>query len=125
MRVTWQNPNWRNEWSFPKEVPDGMKHLFKVAEHIRKNYPQIWKLGGNTQGNDSYRTLAKIVNRGYFITSDKEFIKVWQAWMARHFNHVRPAGLVASLKWLHVPEAYTVSSLVEAIENLKPKNKTR
>ncbi|MDR6194775.1 hypothetical protein [Siphonobacter sp. SORGH_AS_0500] len=86
------------------KVTQSMKKLLDYAEDIRQNHPQIWKKGGNTQGNDSYDTLKEIVNRGHFEEKDRAFVQTWNAWKARHQNHTNIAGMVASLKWLAVPE---------------------
>jgi hypothetical protein len=92
------------ESKLPK-VTKQMKDLLAYAEDIRKNHPDIWKKGGNIQGNDSYETLKKAVERGHFTEDDADFVKTWEAWKARHANHTQLEGMVASLKWLAVPDA--------------------
>ena len=87
------------------EVTQQMKSLLDYAEDIRQNHPEVWKKGGNIQGNESYEELKKIVQRGHFTEADKDFIQTWEAWKARHGNHVNIEGMVASLKWLAVPDA--------------------
>ncbi|MCY7349190.1 MAG: hypothetical protein LH606_00760 [Cytophagaceae bacterium] len=87
------------------EVTQQMKSLLEYAEDIRRNHPEVWKKGGNIQGNESYETLKKIVQRGHFVEADEDFVKTWEAWKARHANHVNIEGMVASLKWLAVPDA--------------------
>lgn len=87
------------------KVTESMKKLLDYAENIRQNHPEIWKKGGNIQGNDSYETLRKIVQRGHFSEDDAEFVQTWEAWKARHANHTQLEGMVASLKWLAVPDA--------------------
>jgi len=79
--------------------------VFVLAEMIRKQYPQIWNLGGNIRGNESYETLKRIMKRNRkFLETERNFIeKVWLPWKARHHNHTRIKGFVASLKWLAVP----------------------
>ncbi len=87
------------------KVTQSLKKLLDYAEEIRQNHPKIWKKGGNIQGNDSYDTLKKIVHRGKFEEEDRDFVQTWNAWKARHLNHTNIEGMVASLKWLAVPEA--------------------
>lgn len=86
------------------KVTESLKKLLDYAEDIRQHHPDVWKKGGNIQGNDSYNTLKKIVQRGHFEEGDAEFIKTWKAWKARHTNHTNIEGMIASLKWLAVPE---------------------
>lgn len=110
--------NWRT-WKFPHKVPAQMKKVYDFAETIRKQHPELWKKGGNIQGNESYAKLATIVKRGYFLASDAPFIQTWQAWMARHYYDFRIPGLVAQLKWLSIPEkgfAYMKKELLAQAE---------
>lgn len=86
------------------EVTEQMRDLLDYAEDLRKNHPDVWAKGGNIQGNDSYETLKKIVRRGHFTDADADFVQTWEAWKARHGNHKNIEGMVASLKWLAVPE---------------------
>jgi hypothetical protein len=82
-----------------------IKDLLLIAEKVRLKYPKIWAMGGNIQGNESYEILKKIVRRGYIKTTEEKYFieKVWEPWKARHFNHTRINGFIASLKWLDVP----------------------
>lgn len=103
MKPTWIDPDWRS-WEFPKKVPDDMKRLHEYAEDIRKNHPDLWAMGGNIQGNKSYKRLSRIIKRGEFRRRDRDFILDWQAWIARHKHNYRLPGLIANLKWLSIPE---------------------
>ncbi len=98
------------------EVTQQLKDLLDYAEDIRQHHPEVWKKGGNIQGNDSYETLKRIVNRGHFTEKDEDFVQIWEAWKARHGNHVNIEGMVASLKWLAVPEVglKEMKSVIEA-----------
>ena len=81
-----------------------LQQRYRFAEHIRQEFPQVWALGGNVRGNESYDYLARVVRRGYWLhPADDGFIRTWKAWKARHHNHTRIRGMIASLKWLHVP----------------------
>ncbi len=82
------------------------------AEDIRENWPEIWSAGGNDvegtehSGNDQYRRLQPIVERGGKPETDTEeqAIRRREAWAARHFANNRLAGIVALMKWFVVGE---------------------
>jgi hypothetical protein len=79
--------------------------LFPIdyAEWVKDNYPEVWNLGGNILGNEQYRHLLEI--RQNDIPTDDltkrqdEAIRLREAWSARHFENLRPAGVVAQMKW--------------------------
>lgn len=75
------------------------------AQDLKDNWPQIWRKGGNIEGNNQYRRLKPIVDR-----ADKEpktdteemAIRKREAWAARHLQDFRIAGTVAQIKWFVV-----------------------
>lgn len=79
--------------------------LFPIdyAEWVKDNYKEVWDLGGNILGNEQYRFLLQI--RQDDIASEdltprqQEAIRLREAWSARHFENLRPAGVVAQMKW--------------------------
>lgn len=79
--------------------------LFPIeyADNIKEKYPKVWGLGGNILGNEQYRYLTEI--RKNKIPTDKltprqeEAIRLREAWSARHFENLRPAGVIAQMKW--------------------------
>ena len=73
------------------------------AERIKNDYPEIWRLGGNTLGNTQYTRLTKVVDQGEVISeTDEKAVRLREAWAARHFKDFRIAGVVAQMKWLVV-----------------------
>lgn len=82
------------------------------AADIKANWPEIWNAGGNDvegtehSGNDQYRRLLPVVERGGEPETDTEeqAIRRRQAWAARHFANNRLAGIVALMKWFVVGE---------------------
>lgn len=82
------------------------------TEDIRENWPEIWNAGGNDvegtehSGNDQYRRLLPVVERGGTPETDTEeqAIRRREAWAARHFANNRLAGIVALMKWFVVGE---------------------
>ncbi len=74
------------------------------AEKIKNDYPEIWKKGGNIRGNSQYRKLVPIHERGGYpeTNTEEHAIRLREAWVARHFEDFRIAGVIAQIKWLAV-----------------------
>lgn len=74
------------------------------AEEIKNEYPEIWKKGGNIRGNSQYRKLVPIHKRGGYPETDGEehAIRLREAWVARHIEDFRIAGVIAQIKWLAI-----------------------
>lgn len=98
--------------NFPKQGDDetvslqnSKYELFPIefAERIKEKYPKVWSLGGNILGNEQYKYLTEI--RKGKIPTDKltprqeEAIRLREAWSSRHFENLRPAGVIAQMKW--------------------------
>lgn len=79
---------------------------FSYAQNLKETHPEIWRLGGNIQGNDTYAVLSRIISGD--ISADKltpgqkDIIKMREAWCARHYEDKNIAGVVAQVKWLLV-----------------------
>jgi phage head maturation protease len=91
LKVSLRNSNWQ---IFPVDF----------AEKIKKEYPSIWAKGGNIKGNDQYRDLVPVQERGGNVTNKREedAVRLREAWVARHFKDFRIAGVIAQIKWLAV-----------------------
>lgn len=100
----------------------------EFAEMIRSEHPEIWRLGGNIKGNDQYRALKPVSDRGGKATSQAEVnaLELREAWVARHYEDFRPAGVMAQIKWLAVGsrgEAYMKRVIREEIAKRSPQGK--
>lgn len=86
----------------------------EFAEKLKKDYPKIWRSGGNIYGNTAYRLWGECrSNGGSPSTKEQEkWIRKREAWTARHFEDGRQfkggktepnvsnvAGIVAQIKW--------------------------
>lgn len=89
----------------------------RYAEKLKKEYPAIWRAGGNIRGNEQYRKLLPISkNNGVPKNlTEERAIRLREAWVARHLkdgsqfsdpNHPitvsSVAGIVAQIKWLAI-----------------------
>jgi hypothetical protein len=76
------------------------------AEDLKQNWSRIWRRGGNIRGNDQYRKLKPVVDRGGAIDNATEegAVRLREAWAARHFRDHRLAGVVALIKWFVIGE---------------------
>ena len=76
----------------------------EYAKNLKENHPDIWRLGGNIEGNNQFRRLYPIAeNGGKVETPTQEMaVRKREAWAARHSKNFRIAGTVAQLKWLVV-----------------------
>lgn len=96
----------------------------EFAQMIKDKYPSIWALGGNIRGNDQYRKLYPITQRGGTANSDMEInaLELREAWVARHYEDFRIAGVIAQIKWLAVGsrgEQYMKNLVRERIDNMQ------
>jgi hypothetical protein len=82
----------------PNKLPN--KWILKYAQNIKKNHPEIWKKGGNIYGNQAFKNLERVSERGYWLDSEEWFYIKWRSFVARHKGDFRIAGVVAMLKWV-------------------------
>lgn len=71
---------------------------YSYASALKKDYPKIWRKGGNTRGNGAFENWTK-VRDGESTTALENWIKEREAWAARHYENFRLAGVVAQIKW--------------------------
>lgn len=103
-------------WQMPSQK------IYEYAEKIRKDYPEIWNMGGNIFGNEAYKNLEKVIKRGYWKPEEEWMYKKWQAFIARHEADFRIAGIIANLKWLNWVEKgkeYSQSIINQEIKKIK------
>lgn len=106
----------------PNKLPN--KWILKYAQNIKKNYPDIWKKGGNIYGNQAFKNLERVSERGYWLDSEEWFYIKWQSFVARHKRDFRIAGVVAMLKWVDKVEKgwqYMKNLIEEEIKKIEAK----
>ena len=81
----------------PNHLPN--KWITEYAQEIKKNHPEIWKLGGNIFGNEAFNNLERVRKRGYWLDSEEWMYIKWRSYVARHRQDFRINGVVAMLKW--------------------------
>lgn len=81
----------------PNHLPS--KWIISYASRIKKQYPQVWGLGGNVYGNEAFKNLEQVLKRGYWLDSEEWFYVKWQSFNARHKGDFRIEGVIANLKW--------------------------
>jgi len=110
-KVSLRNSNYK---SFP----------YQYALDLKKNHPDIWRLGGNIEGNNQFRRLYPIAeNDGKVETPTQEMaVRKREAWAARHLKDYRIAGTVAQIKWLVIGSrglSYMKNLIQEEIQKRK------
>ena len=93
------------------------------AQDLKDNWPEIWRAGGNIEGNNQYRRLSPIAKRkdkAPKTETEDMAIRKREAWSARHLKDFRLAGVVAQIKWLTVGSRGQ-SYMKELIEERKKK----
>jgi hypothetical protein len=106
----------------PNKLPN--KWILKYAQNIKKNHPEIWKKGGNIYGNQAFKNLERVSERGYWLDSEEWFYIKWQSFVARHKGDFRIAGVVAMLKWVDKVEKgwqYMKNLIEDEIKNIESK----
>lgn len=117
---------------------------FEYAEDLKNNWPDIWRAGGNIEGNNQYRRLFPIARR-----EDKEpkteteemAIRKREAWGARHFTDGSQfdsddppspsvstiAGIIAQIKWLVIGELgmTKMKNIIDQVKTKQTKERAR
>jgi hypothetical protein len=83
----------------PNHLPS--KFILAYATRLKNEYPKIWELGGNEFGNEAFKNLERVSNRGHWLDGEEWFYVKWQSFNARHKGDFRIAGVIANLKWLN------------------------
>lgn len=107
----------------PNHVPN--KWIVKYATEIKSKHPEIWKLGGNIFGNEAYRNLLRVSERGYWLDSERWMYIKWRSYVARHKKDFRIEGVVAMLKWCDKVDkgwAYMKDLIDEKIKKIESKS---
>jgi hypothetical protein len=110
----------------PNQLPN--KWILKYAQHIKKNYPEIWKKGGNIYGNQAFINLERVAERGYWLDSEEWFYIKWRSFVARHKGDFRIAGVIAMLKWVDKVDRgwqYMKNLIEDEIKKLEAKKSTK
>jgi hypothetical protein len=74
--------------------------IYNYAVKLKREHPEIWKLGGNIFGNQAFKNLEKVIKRGYWLDSEKWMFIKWRGYVARHQADFRIEGVIAMLKWI-------------------------
>lgn len=97
----------------------------EYAEVIKNKYPKVWKMGGNIQGNDTYRVVKGIrdgnKSADELSSGEVRILKMREAWCARHFKDKNIRGVIAQVKW-HMVGSRGLSHMKSVIrEEIKKK----
>ena len=104
------------------------KWILEYAKKIKKDHPEIWKLGGNIFGNQAFENLKRVSERGYWLDSEKWMYIKWRSYVARHKGDFRIEGVVAMLKWVDKVDkgwAYMKKLIQERIDKIEEKQKKK
>lgn len=80
------------------------KAIVRYAEKIRTKYPKVWELGGNIFGNEAFKNLSRVSDRGHWLPSEEWMYVKWRVYVARHQKDYRIEGVIAMLKWCDTVE---------------------
>jgi GNAT superfamily N-acetyltransferase len=108
----------------PNHIPN--KRIYNYAKSIKEDYPKVWGLGGNIFGNEAFKNLERVINRGYWTDNEEWMYIKWRSFVARHKGDFRIAGVIAMLKWIDkVDKGWEyMKNLIEAeIDKRYPKKK--
>ncbi len=96
------------------------------AEALKKDWPALWRKGGNIRGNRQFQLLAPIAKRGGVPDglSEERAVRLREAWGARHGRNTRLAGVIAQVKWLVVGDQ-GLPFMRQVIKEAKDKQKAR
>lgn len=129
--------------NFPKKGDDKKVSLrnseyerfpLEFAQNVKEQTPEIWKAGGNIEGNRSFRILEDHIENDTYNETVIDKIKERESWTARHEkdgsqfvggklspNLSNVAGVVALMKWLSVNPDLGVQGMKDVILELTKK----
>lgn len=102
--------------------------VYNYAKKIKEKYPKVWAMGGNIFGNEAFRNLERVIERGYWMDSEEWMFVKWQSFCARHRVDTRIAGIIANLKWLNKVDKgwdYMKNLIEEEIAKKYPEKKAK
>ena len=102
--------------------------VYNYAKKIKGEYPKVWAMGGNIFGNEAFRNLERVIQRGYWMDSEEWMFVKWQSFCARHRVDTRIAGIIANLKWLNKVDKgwdYMKNLIEEEIAKKYPEKKAK
>ena len=72
---------------------------FRYASYLSQHFPKVWRLGGNIRGNATFKLWGRY-RRGERSPAVMHWWEVERpAWIARHYQDHRIAGVIAQVKW--------------------------
>jgi len=102
------------------------KRILNYAEKIKAEYPKVWDLGGNIFGNQAFKNLKRVSERGFWLDSEEWMFIKWRSYVARHQKDFRIEGVIAMLKWVDKVEKgwpYMKQLIEEKINKIESKKK--
>ena len=81
----------------PNNLPS--KWMIAYAIHIRDNYPEIWELSGSLYGDEAFKNLERVYNRGYWLDSEEWFYVKWLRQCQVHKKDSTALHVIMNLKW--------------------------
>lgn len=129
--------------NFPKKGDDKKVSLrnseyerfpLEFAQNVKEQTPEIWRAGGNIEGNRSFRLLEDHIENGTMSPTIEKKIRERESWTARHEkdgsqfiggklspNLSNVGGIVALMKWLSVNPKLGVQGMKDVILELTKK----
>ena len=129
--------------NFPKKGDDKKVSLrnseyerfpLEFAQNVKEQTPEIWRAGGNIEGNRSFRLLEDHIENGTMSPTIEKKIRERESWTARHEkdgsqfiggklspNLSNVGGIVALMKWLSVNPDLGVQGMKDIILELTKK----
>jgi len=129
--------------NFPKKGDDKKVSLrnseyerfpLEFAQNVKEQTPEIWRAGGNIEGNRSFRLLEDHIENGTMSPTIEAKIRERESWTARHEkdgsqfiggklspNLSNVGGIVALMKWLSVNPKLGVQGMKDVILELTKK----
>lgn len=77
-------------------MPD--KCALEFAAYVKLKYPKLWAKSGNLSGNDMFKKLSEVSDRGYWLKEEQLFYKKWQLFINRHKKSSTIESVLVNLK---------------------------
>jgi hypothetical protein len=80
-----------------RKIPN--RQIFNLALEVRNNYPELWFKRGYELGNQSFKEIQKVMQRGYWLDSEQELFEKRHDYISKHKKDYQLDDIVSMLKW--------------------------
>lgn len=81
----------------PNHIPNAQ--IISFAQKLKTKHPDVWKMAGNTYGNQAFENLERVSKRGHWLDSEEWMYVKWRTYVNKHKKDKKITDLINMLKW--------------------------